>query len=107
MQLMIRRFGTETVLNSRLPDTSDIQGRTSGSQVRFTKTYRGAMEISWTVDEKIVASVRRDGHKVQYSGHIDQDRLCIIGEWSIKHRGLFGRFLPPQGWGSFELYKKS
>ena len=46
---MIRRFGTETVRNSRLPDTSDIQGKITGSHVQFTKTYRGAMEIAWTV----------------------------------------------------------
>ncbi len=38
---LIRRFGTETVPNSRLPDTSDLRGTITGSQVRFTKTYRG------------------------------------------------------------------
>ena len=57
LQQMIRRFGTETVQNSRLPDTSDIQGRITGSHVQFTKTYRGAMEITWTVGEKQVASL--------------------------------------------------
>src|SRR5947209_17259189 len=38
---MIRRFGTEIVRNSHLPDTSDIEGRIRGSHVEFTKTYRG------------------------------------------------------------------
>jgi hypothetical protein len=104
---VIRRFGTETVRNSRLPDTSDIQGKITGSQVQFTKSYRGAMEITWPVDEKTVASARRDGHKVQYSGYLDRDRMCITGRWVIKQRGLFGWALPPAAWGSFELYKKA
>jgi hypothetical protein len=107
LQQMIRRFGTETVMNSRLPDTSDIQGRITGSHVKFTKTYRGAMEVTWTVDEDPVASFRRDGHNVQYSGHLDRDRMCVIGRWTIRQWGLLGRFLPPQAMGSFELYRKS
>ena len=36
---MIRQFGTETVMDSRLPEISDIQGRITGSRVKFTKTY--------------------------------------------------------------------
>ena len=107
LEQTVRRFGTETVRNSRLPDTSDVQGRIKGSQVHFTKTYRGAMEVTWTVEERTVAAFRRDGHKVQYSGHLDRDRMCITGRWIIRQRGLFGWVLPPEGWGSFELYKKS
>jgi hypothetical protein len=107
MQQMISRFGTETVRNSRLPDTSDIQGKITGSQVHFTKTYRGAMEVTWTVEQNPVASFRRDRHQVQYSGDIDRGRMCIVGSWVIRQWGLLGRFLPPQSRGSFELYKKS
>src|SRR5208337_1393286 len=43
---VIGRFGTETVRNSRLPDTSDIQGKITGSHVQFTKTYRGRATAS-------------------------------------------------------------
>ena len=50
--------------NSRLPDTSDIQGKITGIQVHFTKTYRGATEITWTVGEKQIASFR-GRHQVQ------------------------------------------
>jgi hypothetical protein len=107
MQQMISQFGTDTVRNSRLPETSDIQGKITGSQVQFTKTYRGAMELTWTVAEKPVAFVRRDGHQVQYTGDFDRDRMCIVGGWVIRQWGLLGRFLPPQARGSFELYRKS
>ncbi len=54
---MVRRFDTETVTNSRLPDASDIQGKIMRSHVQFTKTYRGAIEITWTVQEQTVASI--------------------------------------------------
>jgi hypothetical protein len=107
LQQMVRRYGTETVRNSRLPDTSDIQGKINGSHVQFTKTYRGTVEITWSVEETTVASFRRDRHQVQYSGQLDQDRMCIAGRWTIRQWGLFGWFLPPQDWGSFELYRKS
>ena len=93
---VIRQFGTETVRNSRLPDTSDIQGKITGSQVKFTKTYRGAMEITLTVGEKQIGSFRRDGHQVHYSGYLDRDCMCITGRWIIRQWGLIGRFLPPQ-----------
>ena len=106
-QQAIRRFGSETMRNWRLPDTADIQGKLVGSHVRFTKTYRGVMEITLTVGDRRVGSFRRDGHEVQYSGHLDRDRMCITGRWSIRQLGLLGRFLPPQAWGSFELYRKS
>jgi hypothetical protein len=107
MQQMIHLFGPDTVRNSRLPETSDIQGRIMGGQVQFTKTYRGAIEVTWTVEDRTVAKVRRDGHQVQYEGHLDRDRMCIVGGWLIRPWGLFGRFLPPQARGRFELYKKS
>jgi hypothetical protein len=107
MQQMINQFGTDAVRISRLPETSDIQGKITGSQVQFTKTYRGAMEITLTVEEKTVASVRRDRHKVQYAGHLDRDRMCITGRWTVRQWVMLGRFLPPQAWGSFELYRKS
>ncbi len=106
-QQMISRFGKETVRSSRLPETADIRGTITGSEVQFTKTYRGAMEIYWTVKEKPLAVVRRDRHKVQYSGHLDRDRACITGRWTVRRRGLLGWILPPEGWGNFELYQKS
>ena len=104
---IIRQFGTETVLTSRLPDRSDIQGRITGCQVQFTKSYRGATEYTWTVGEEQVGSSRQKGHQVHYSGQLDRDRMCITGKWIIRQMGLLGRFLPPLAWGSFELYKKS
>ena len=107
MEAMVRRFGPETVRNSRLPDTSDLEGRITGSEVRITKSYRGACEVTWTVEGEPVASARREGHKVQYSGQLDADRVCMTGRWTIRHRGLFGWFLPPEAWGVFELYRKS
>jgi hypothetical protein len=107
VEQVIEQFGTETVHNSRLPDTSDIQGAIKGCQVQFTKTYRGTMEITLTVGENEVGSLRREGHKVQYAGHVDRERICIVGRWTIRKWGLLGRFLSPQAWGSFELYRKS
>ena len=94
-------------MNYRLPDKSDIRGKITGNHVRFTKSYRGATEFTWTVQEQTVATSRRDGHKVQYSGHLDRDRMCITGRWVIKKSGLLGWISPPEGWGSFELYRKS
>jgi hypothetical protein len=107
LEAMIRRFGAEIVGNSRLPDTSDIQGRIAGNRVEFTKTYRGVLEMAITVREHEVGSLRWEGHKVQYLGHLDLERICIAGRWVISHRGFLGWILPPQSWGSFELYKKS
>ena len=63
MQQMIRRFGTETVRNARLPDTSDMLGKIKGSQVQFAKTYRGTMEVTWTVQEQPVAAFGDTGTK--------------------------------------------
>jgi hypothetical protein len=44
MQQIISRFGTETVRNARLPDTSDIQGKVTDSHVQFMKSYR----VQWS-----------------------------------------------------------
>ncbi|MGP0064665.1 MAG: hypothetical protein ACLQGP_13840 [Isosphaeraceae bacterium] len=107
LQQAIGRLGAGTVWNYRLPDTSDIQGKIKGSQVRFTKTYRGTVEFFVTVGEEPVRTFRRDRHQVQYSGQLDRDRMCIVGRWVIRNRGLFGWALPPAAWGMFELYKKS
>lgn len=107
MQQMIRRFGTDTVRNSRLPDTSNILGKVTGSHIQFRKSYRGAMEVTWTVEGNPVASVRRDGHSVHYSGQLDLNGTCITGRWTIRQRRLLGWALPPEAWGSFELYRKS
>jgi hypothetical protein len=104
---MIRRFGSETVVNVRLPDTSDILGRITGSHVQFTKAYRGILNASWTVGEKQVLSFKRYGHKVHYSGHLDLEPMCIAGRWMITYGRILGWILPPQDWGSFELYRKS
>jgi hypothetical protein len=107
MERMSRQLGPAAVRNSRLPDTSDIQGRIRGSQVAFTKTYRGPMEITWTVSEQIVAEVRHRKHRVHYSGQLDLEHLSLTGKWIIPYPGLLGWILPPAGVGSFELYKKS
>ncbi len=104
---VISHFGTETVQHSRLPDTSDIQGRITGRQVQFTKTYRGAYEVKLTVGKDQIGSFRRDWHQVQYSGAFDRDRMCITGTWTIRQWGLLRWLLPPQARGSFELYRKS
>ena len=107
LEQMVKRFGTETVHNARLPDTSDIKGLIKGSQIQFMKTYRGAMEITLTVGEKKVGYFSRQNHKVHYSGHMDLERSCITGRWTIRQWGLLGWILPPQAWGTFELYRKS
>ncbi len=105
---VIEHFGKESVVvTTRLPDTSDLDGRIIGSVVEFMKTYRGPMETDWIVKGEEIASSERRRHKVQYSGHLDQERMCIEGEWIIRQTGLLGRFLPPEARGSFELYRKS
>jgi hypothetical protein len=103
----IQHLGTEIVHNSRLPDTSDIRGSIKGRRIEFVKSYRGTLECRLTVGERQIGSLRREGHKVHYSGDFDQERMCLTGKWTIRRRGLLGWVLPPQGWGSFELYKKS
>ena len=74
---VIRRFGTEMVPNSAPPDMSEIQGKITGSQVQFTKTYQG-LEITSTAVEKQIGIFRREGHKVLYSGEFNRDRMSIV-----------------------------
>jgi hypothetical protein len=105
--VMIRRFGSDAVVNVRLPDTSDIEGRIKGSQVQFTKAYRGTLDASWAVGEKQVLSYKRYGHKVHYSGHLDLEPMCIAGRWMITYGRFLDWILPPRDFGSFELYRKS
>jgi hypothetical protein len=107
LETTIRRFGTETIRTAHLPDTSDIRGRVAGNRVEFTKTYRGAQEVTYTVREHEVSSFRRENHEVRSSGHLDLEQMCIAGRWVIRYRGFLGWILPPNGWGSFELYMKS
>jgi hypothetical protein len=102
----IRQFGTEVVRNFRLPETSDTRGSIKGSRVQFVKSYRGAMELTFNVGEKQLGSLRRERHRVHYSGQLDRERMCITGKWTIAHRGLLGWVLPPQARGTFELYSK-
>jgi hypothetical protein len=107
LEKVIEQFGKETVaVTTRLPDTSDLDGRITRNVVQFTKTYRGSTDWTWSAKGKEIAAVKWRRHKVQYSGHLYRDSMCIEGEWIIKHRGLLGRFLPPQARGSFELYRK-
>jgi hypothetical protein len=107
LETTIRRFGAETIRNSRLPDTSDIRGKIAGTRVEFTKTYRGAQEVTYTVREHEVSSFRRENHNVDYSGHLDREQMCIAGRWVIRYRRFLGWILPPNAWRSFELYMKS
>ncbi|MDB5350127.1 MAG: hypothetical protein JWN86_1374 [Planctomycetota bacterium] len=108
LEASIRRFGVgEVIVNSRLPETSDIEGKVADGLVEFTKAYRGASEVEWSVGGKQIGSETRRGHKVHYSGRLDREVGCIAGEWVIRRRGLFGRFLPPEARGGFELYRKS
>jgi hypothetical protein len=107
MQQMVRQFGPETVRNARLPDASDIEGKVWGSHLEFKKTYRGAMEVSWSVGGVTLAAIRRDRHQVHYSGQLDRDRMCLTGKWTIWKRGLLGWLLPPDARGTFELHRKS
>jgi hypothetical protein len=107
LEKVIEQFGKETVgVTTRLPDTSDLDGRVTGSVVHFRKTYRGSIDWTWSAKGKEIASVKWRRHTVQYSGHIYRDSMCIEGEWIIRQRGLLGRFLPPQARGRFELYRK-
>jgi hypothetical protein len=108
LERVIKQFGTDSVVvASRLPDTSDLEGRITGSLVEFTKTYRGSNDVTWIVKGKEIAGLQRRRHRVYYSGHLDRESKCISGEWSIRLRGLLGRFLPPLSRGGFELYWKS
>jgi hypothetical protein len=108
LQQQIAQLGTgEIVVNSRLPDTSDIEGTVAGGLLRFTKSYRGSHTYYWSVGGRIVGAGERPHHKVYYSGRYDGEGRSIAGEWRIRMRGLLGRFLPPSARGAFELYKKS
>lgn len=102
---VIEQFGSGIIMvNSHLPETSDIDGTIAGNVVRFTKCYRGSHTISWTVRGEPIRSVTREEHKVCYAGHLDRERNCITGEWVIRFRGFLGQFLPPIARGPFELY---
>jgi hypothetical protein len=108
LEKVIQRFGSGTVeVESRLPETSDIDGKVDGHLVTFTKAYRGSMEIHWKAHGKPLGSVTRENHKVHYAGQLDLEKGCIVGEWIIRRRGWLGRFLPPEARGGFELYRKS
>ncbi len=63
--------------------------------------------VNWRAGDKELGSVTRKGHKVHYAGHLDPEKGFILGEWVIRRRGWLGRFLPPEGRGGFELYRKS
>jgi hypothetical protein len=108
LQRIMEQLGTgEIVVNSRLPDTSDLDGTLAGGLLRFTKSYRGSHTYNWSVGGRIVGAGERPQHKVYYSGRYDEEGRSIAGEWRIRKRGLLGRFLPPSARGAFELYKKS
>jgi len=107
LERMIEQFGKEAVVvTARLPDTSDLDGRISGTAVEFTKTYRGSNDVNWTVKGKEVAAIQRRRHQVDYSCQLDRETMCMSGEWTIRLRGLLGWFLSPESRGSFELYRK-
>jgi hypothetical protein len=95
------------VVSWRLPDTSDIEGRVAGNQVRFKKIYRGLYEHTSAIRGREIGSVIRHAHTVHYSGQVDHATGCISGQWVVRRRGILARFLPPQSRGFFELYKKS
>jgi hypothetical protein len=82
-------------------------GRYTGDRVDFVRTYRGSVEVSWTVGEAVLGARERKRHVVHDSGHIDRERGCLAGEWTIPRPGLLGRFLPPRSRGTFELYHKT
>lgn len=108
LQRNMAQLGTgEIVMNSRLPDTSDIEGMIDGGLVRFTKSYRGSHTYNWSVGGRIIGAGERPHHRVYYSGRFDGEGRSIAGEWLIRMTGLLGRFLPPSARGGFELYKKS
>lgn len=91
----------------RLPDTSDIEGTILGERVDFTKSYRGSVVHHSTIDGEPHRLREVAGHKVYYSGEFDAETRMIAGRWVIRRRGFLSRLLPPRGWGTFELYKKS
>jgi hypothetical protein len=108
LERVISQFGTEAVVvNSRLPDTADLDGTIAGNRVEFTKSYRGSFTYNWVVGQQEIVSGERHGHKVYYSGHLDPEKGLIAGEWTIRRPGLLGRLLPPRDWGTFELYHKA
>ncbi len=108
LERVIKRFGTETfVVAAELTDTSDLEGRFTGSLVEFTKAYRGSIDLNWIVKGKKVAALQRRRDRVYYSGQLDRESMCIRGEWLIRIRGQLGRFLPPLSRGNFELHRKS
>jgi hypothetical protein len=108
VEATIRRFGAgAVVVSSTLPETSDLVGTVRGDQVTFTKTYRGPCQSQVTVGERVLRTLWRDRHRVHYFGRLDREKGCVAGEWIIRRRGLLGRFLPPEGRGTFELYRKT
>jgi hypothetical protein len=85
LQATIDQFGAGNVLvNSQLPDTSDIAGKISGNTVSFTKTYRGNYTTRLIVAGRVLGSAFRRGHRVVYFGHLEPVQMCIAGQWIIR-----------------------
>lgn len=108
VEAVVAQFGEGAVtVNSRLPETSDIDGRVAGNAVRFAKVYRGDHTTTWTVNGNETRTLTRERHTVHYAGRLDRERKCIVGQWLIRIPGWIGWVLPPTASGTFELYRKS
>src|SRR5262249_12857057 len=99
------------IVATTLPDTSDIEGKIHGDEVRFTKTYRGACVYSSTIAgwERATTTVERvvERHKVHYAGTLDREQRVISGRWIIWKKRLISRIFRLKEWGTFELYMKT
>jgi hypothetical protein len=109
---IVDRLGTSSIIvSTTLPDTSDIEGKIHGDEVRFAKTYRGACVYSSTIAgyDRATTRVERvvNGHKVHYAGNLDRQQRVISGRWIIWKKGIISRMLRLKEWGTFELYMKS
>jgi len=86
------------VVRSILPTDAVLAGTVNGAFVRFSKTYQGKSFHGYEIGETGIG-YETPAHSVEYSGRISQDRMKIIGNWTIYQKEAPRGFID----GSFEL----
>ena len=108
LEAAIRRFGDGAVMvNSRLPETSHIEGTVAGGLVEFTKAYRGALEVEWSVDGRGVGSARGRGTRSTIPAAWTGRGGASSADGRSRGGACSAGSSRPRARGTFELYKKS
>ncbi len=98
---VIPQAGREAiVVRSILPTDAVLTGTVDGEIVRFIKTYQGESFHGYEIGGKGIGR-KTPGHAVEYSGRLSQDRMTIIGKWTIYQKEAPRGFID----GSFELFR--